>query len=46
MSRTAGWHEPKFMCHKQCWKEGFKYNDMASVKVEDDGVPHTINQCK
>ena len=26
--------------------EGFKYNDMASAKVEDDGVPHTINQCK
>ena len=26
--------------------EGFKHNDMASVKVEDDGVPHTINQRK
>ena len=41
-----GSHEPRFMCDRQCWKEGFKYCDIASVMVEDDGEPHTIRLCK
>ena len=28
---------------RQCWKEGFKFFDIASIMVEDDGEPHTIN---
>ena len=41
----AGWYEPNFMCDMQCRKEGFKFYDIASIMVEDDGEPHTINHC-
>ena len=34
------------MCDTQCHQNGFKYDDIASVMVEDDGEPHTINLCK
>ena len=46
VSRSAGWHEPKFMCDTQCHKDGFKYDDIASVMVEDDGEPPTKHLCK
>ena len=46
VSRTAGWHEPKFMCDRQCRMEGFKYNEIASVQVEDDSVLHKIKPHK
>ena len=42
VSRSNRWHEPKFMCDRQCRKEGCKYYDIASVTVEDDGKPHTM----
>ena len=45
VSRSAGWHEPKFRCDEQCRKEGFKFHDIASVMVEDDGEPPTRNLC-
>ena len=38
---SAGWYEPKFMCDRQSKKEGFKFFDIASIMVEDDGEPHT-----
>ena len=31
---------PKFMCDRQCRKKSFRYHDIASVMVEDDGEPH------
>ena len=34
------------MCDRQCWKEGFKNDDIASVMVEGDGEPYTINLCQ
>ena len=34
------------MCDTQCHKDGFKFDDIASVMVEDDGEPHTKNLCK
>ena len=43
VSRSAVWHEPKFMCDKQCWEKGFKYHAIASVIVEDECEPHMIN---
>ena len=46
VSCSAGWHEPKFMCDKQCREQGFQYDDTASVIVEDDGELHTINLCR
>ena len=33
----------QFGCDRQCWKEGFKYFDIASAMVEDDGELHTVN---
>ena len=45
VSESAGWYEPKFVCDMQCRKEGFKFYDIASIMVEDDGEPHTINFC-
>ena len=42
---SAGWHEPKFKCDRQWRKEGFKFNDIASIMVEDDGEPHAIHFC-
>ena len=33
-SDSAGWREAR--------KEGFKFNDIASKILEDDGEPHTI----
>ena len=33
------------MCDKECNKEGFKFFDIATMLVEDDGKPHTINLC-
>ena len=44
-SDSAGWHEIKCKCHRQCWKEGLNICDVASTIVEDDGEPHTINLC-
>ena len=41
-SDSAGWYEPKFMCDRRCRKEGFKFYDIASIMVEEDGEPHTI----
>ena len=46
---TAGWRESfrvKYMCDKKCNKEGFKFNDIAAISVENDGKPHTINLCE
>ena len=40
VSSSADWPEPKFMCDQQ---KGFKYHDIVSVMVEDDGEPHAIN---
>ena len=34
------------MCETQCHKDGFKYDDIASVMVEDDGEPLTKHLCK
>ena len=45
VSDSAGWHEIKCRCHRQCWKEGLKFCDVAATIVEDDGEPHTINLC-
>ena len=33
------------MSDRQCRKERFKICDVASIKVEDDGEPHTVNLC-
>ena len=41
VSGSAGCYEPKFMCDRQCRKEGFKFCDIAAIMVEDDGKPHT-----
>ena len=30
------------MCDRKCRKEGFKFYDLASRMVEDDGEPHTF----
>ena len=46
VSGSAGWHEPKFMCDKQCRQKSFKYYDIASITVEDNGKLHTINLCR
>ena len=46
VSSSAGWHEPKFMCDRQCWKKGFYYFDIASGMVEDTGELYTINLCE
>ena len=35
------WHEPIFMCDRQCRTEGYKFCEIASMIVEDDGEPHT-----
>ena len=43
VSSSAGWHEPQFMCVRQCWKSGFQYFEIASVTVEDDGELHMMN---
>ena len=34
------------MSHNSRAKDGFKHCDIASVMVEDDGEPNTINLCK
>ena len=36
----------KYMCDKKCSKEGFKFEDIAAILVEDDGKPHKINLCR
>ena len=41
VSGSAGWHELQFMCDRQCQQKGFKYYDIASVMVGDDGELHT-----
>ena len=46
VSSLAGWHEPKFVCDRQCREKGFQYCDIASVMVEDDGAPHTMHLCR
>ena len=43
---SAGWHEPKSLCDRQCRKEGFKIYEIAGIMVEDDGKRNTINLCK
>ena len=45
VSDSAGWHAPKFKCDRQWRKEGFKFYDIASIMVEDDGELHTIHFC-
>ena len=45
VSDLAGWHEHRFMCDRQCRKDGFKFYDIASIMVEDDGRLDTINLC-
>ena len=45
VSDSAGWHEPKLRCDRQCRKEGFKFYEIASIVVEDDGERHTLNLC-
>ena len=34
------------MCDRHCRKEFFKFCDIASMMVEDDGEPHTTNLCR
>ena len=34
------------MCDTQCHKDGVKFDDIASVMVEDDGEPRTKHLCK
>ena len=49
LHKPAGWHEPlrvKYMCDKKCNEQGFKFFEIASTLVEDDGRPHTINLCR
>ena len=46
VSRTAGWHEPKLVCDRQCREDGFQVPRHASVMVVDDGEAHTMNHCK
>ena len=46
VSNSGDWHEPQFMCDKQCRRKGFKYSHIASVVVGDDGEPHTKKHCK
>ena len=46
VSSLAGWHEPKFVCDRQCREKEFQYCDIASVMVEDDGAPHTMRLCR
>ena len=41
VSDSVGWHEPRFMCDRHSGKDGFKFHDIASVMMEDDGEPHT-----
>ena len=43
VSSSVKWHEPQFTCDRQCWTRGFKNFEIASVTVEHDGKPHTIN---
>ena len=45
VSSSAGWHEPKFMCDRQCGKDGFKFYDITSTMVDDDGGPHIVLFC-
>ena len=45
VSSSAGWHEPNFCVTGNVGEKGFKYNDIASVMVEDHGE-HKINVCK
>ena len=35
VSDSAGWHEPSFMCDRQCGKEVCKFYGIASIMVED-----------
>ena len=34
VSDSVGWHEPRFMCYRQCRREDFKFYDVRRV---DDG---------
>ena len=45
VSDSAEWHEPKFLCDRQCMQGGFKFYEIAAILVEDDGKPHTRNLC-
>ena len=45
VSDSAAGHEPRFVCDRQCRKEGFTFNDIVLIRCEDDGKPHTINLC-
>ena len=49
VNESAGWHETlRFnrMCDKKCNAVDFKIYEIASILVEDDGKPHTINLCR
>ena len=37
---------PNSMCDRECRKKSFKYHDIASAMVEDNGELHLINLCK
>ena len=43
---SAGWHEPRFMCDRQCRKGGFRFYDIAAIMLEEDGKPHTMSLCR
>ena len=45
VSRSAGWHESKFMCDRKCRKEGFKFYDIASVKWKTTTVNGYLKKC-
>ena len=46
VSSSAGRHEPKFVCDRQCREKEFWCCEIASVVVEDDGAPRTIHLCR
>ena len=46
VSDSAGWHEPRCMRDRQFRKEGFMFDDIVDVIVEEDGEPDTMNVCK
>ena len=46
VNKSAGWHKLlrfKYICDKKCIEESSKFYDIASILVEGDGKPHTIN---
>ena len=43
---SAGWDEPKVMCERRCWEDGFDHFQIASMMVEEKGDLHMVNICE